>query len=360
MEKRNELATSNIDLIFHHLSDLIFQIRVVDVHHYEIEAVNEAYLSNYETSKDDLSGKRVEEFLGVDQGLQAIRRFQEAIFHQEPIHFEEGYSFPKQGYRVFDITLVPIVEGGTVSRLIGAAKDITEKRLSEEQIAQSEKLSVVGQLAAGIAHELRNPLTSLKGFLKLIDYKNTNTEVDRYIQVMNSEFQRIEQIIDEFLILAKPTKSNFTYERIDQLLDEVIELLNGQANMKSIILKKNYSSTLSHVYGERNQLKQVIINIIKNALEAISEGNSNGEIRIEAKEIQNKIIVSIQDNGKGIPEQELEKLGSPFFTTKKDGTGLGLAICKRIIGRHNGELEITSQHGEGTRITITLPKCPSH
>ncbi|MBN8209118.1 GHKL domain-containing protein [Bacillus sp. NTK071] len=359
MEKGNDLATSNIELIFHHLSDLIFQIRVVDVHHYEIEAVNEAYLSNYNTSKNDLSGRRIEEFLGVNQGLQAIKRFQEAIFHKKTIRFEEGYSFPKQGYRVFDITLVPIVEDGTISKLIGAAKDITEKRLNEEQIAQSDKLSVVGQLAAGIAHELRNPLTSLKGFLKLIDNKNTDIEVERYIQVMDSEFHRIEQIIDEFLILAKPNKSNFTHEMLDQLLDEVIELLNGQANMKSIILKKDYSPMLSHVYGESNQLKQVFINLIKNAIEAIPKENTNGEIRIDAKEFEDKLMVNIIDNGTGITESELAKLGSPFFTTKKNGTGLGLAICKRIINKHNGDLEITSKHGEGTRVSITLPRSPS-
>ncbi|WP_053216251.1 ATP-binding protein [Guptibacillus hwajinpoensis] len=360
MENGNDLAISEIELIFHHLSDFIFQIHVVDRHHFEIEAVNEAYLSNYNTSKDDLSGKRVEEFLGGDQGLQAIRRFQEAIFSKQPIQFEEGYNLPKQGYRVFDITLVPIVVDGSVSKLIGTARDITQKRLNEEQIVQSEKLSVVGQLAAGIAHELRNPLTSLKGFLKLIDYKNTNKEVDRYIQVMDSEFHRIEQIVDEFLILAKPTKSHFTYERIDQLLDEVIELLCGEANMESIILKRDYFSLRSHVYGERNQLKQVFINLIKNAMEAISKENENGEITIEGKALEDKLIVHIIDNGAGISEAELKNLGTPFFTTKKNGTGLGLPVCKRIIDQHSGHLEIKSKPGEGTRVSITLPKTPSH
>lgn len=360
MEKGNDLAISEIELIFHHLSDLIFQIHVVDLHHFEIEAVNEAYLSNYNTSKEDLSGRRVEELLGVDQALQAINRFQEAIFSKQPIQFEEGYNLPKLGFRVFDVTLVPIIEHGTVSKLIGAAKDITQKRLNEEQIVQSEKLSIVGQLAAGIAHELRNPLTSLKGFLKLINYKNTNKEVERYIQVMDSEFQRIEQIIDEFLILAKPTKSHFNYERIDQLLDEVIELLSGEANMASIILKKDYFSLLSHIYCDQNQLKQVFINLIKNAMEAIPKENANGEIRIEGQECADNVIVHIIDNGLGISEPELEKLGSPFFTTKSNGTGLGLAICKRIIEKHKGHVEITSKQGEGTRVSITLPKTPSH
>ncbi|WP_347552027.1 ATP-binding protein [Pseudalkalibacillus hwajinpoensis] len=353
MEKGSKLATTYLDLIFHHISDLIFFIKVVDVHHYEIEAVNEAYLANYGTSKESISGRRIEDFLGVDQGMQAIRRFQEVIIRKETIHFEEGYTFPKQGYRVFEITLVPMIEGSSVSRLIGAARDITEKRINEEHMIHSEKLSVVGQLAAGIAHELRNPLTSLKGFLKLIHVKNTDQDIERYIQVMDSEFHRIEQIIDEFLILAKPQKTNFSSHGIDHILDEVIELLNGQANMKSIVLKKDYPATLPNVYCESNQIKQVFINLIKNAMEAITE---DGEITVIAEEVEDMLRIKIKDNGIGIPHEELNKLGSPFYTTKESGTGLGLSICKQIIDRHQGEFCIKSKEGEGTEVTITLPK----
>ncbi len=353
MKNGSELHNPNLDVIFHHISDLIFQIRVIDVHHYEIEAVNEAYLASYETSKEAISGRRIEDFLGVDQGIQAVRRFQEAIIRKKTIQFEEGYSFPKQGYKLFDITLVPLVEDGTVSRLIGIAKDITEKRMNEEHLAHSEKLSIVGQLAAGIAHELRNPLTSLKGFLKLIQFKNTDRDIDRYAQVMDSEFHRIEQIIDEFLILAKPTKINFNYNRMDLILDEVIELLSGQANMKAIILTKEYHSSLSEIYCESNQLKQVFINLIKNAMDAIGE---EGEIMISAREFNDKLQIQIIDNGSGITDEELEKIGSPFFTTKKNGTGLGLTICNRIVKKHKGSLSIQSNKGKGTNITLTFPK----
>jgi len=353
MEKGSELKDVNLDIIFHHISDLIFQIRVIDVHHYEIEAVNEAYLSNYETSKEAISGRRIEDFLGVDQGIQAIKRFQEAIIRKKTIQFEEGYSFPKQGYKSFDITLVPLVEGGSVEKLIGIAKDITEKRMNEEHLVQSEKLSIVGQLAAGIAHELRNPLTSLKGFLKLIQFRNTDKDIDRYVQVMDSEFHRIEQIIDEFLILAKPTKTNFQNNRIDLILDEVIELLSGQANMKSIILQKEYASSLSPIYSESNQLKQVFINLLKNAMDAIGE---EGEIIIKATERKEHIQIQVIDNGSGIADEELEKLGSPFFTTKKNGTGLGLTICKRIVKKHKGTFTIESNEGKGTIVTLNFPK----
>ena len=353
MEKGSELKDASLDIIFHHISDLIFQIKVIDVHHYEIEAVNEAYLSSYETSKEAISGRRIEDFLGVDQGIQAIRRFQEAIIRKKTIQFEEGYSFPKQGYKIFDITLVPLIEKGTVERLVGVAKDITEKRLNEEHLAQSEKLSIVGQLAAGIAHELRNPLTSLKGFLKLIQFRNTDQDIDRYVQVMDSEFHRIEQIIDEFLILAKPTKSHFQNNHIQHILDEVIELLSGQANMKSIILKKEYPSFLPPIYSECNQLKQVFINLIKNAMDAIGE---EGEITIKAKELTQHLQIQVIDNGGGITDEELEKLGSPFFTTKKNGTGLGLTICKRIVKKHKGTFTVESNEGKGTTITLNFPK----
>ncbi|MCA0989021.1 ATP-binding protein [Guptibacillus algicola] len=352
MEKKSALDINNLKLIFHHISDLVFLIRVVDLQHYEIEAINEGYLGNYQTTKEDISGKRIEEFLGVDQGIKAIRRFQEAIIRRETLQFEEAYTFPEQGYRMFDITLVPIIEGNTVANLIGTAKDITEKRINEEQLVQSEKLSVVGQLAAGIAHELKNPLTSLKGFLKLIDFENKNPDIERYIKVMDTEFTRIEQIIEEFLVLAKPNKINFCHHRIDDIIEEVIELLNAQANMESIVLTTEYPDTLPQVYCESNQLKQVFINIIKNAIEASDDG---GNITISINTSGEHIQVSIRDHGEGISKEDINKLGSPFYTTKKHGTGLGLAICKRIIEKHKGQLVIDSSIGHGTEITVILP-----
>ncbi|WP_270182599.1 ATP-binding protein [Alkalihalobacillus sp. CinArs1] len=352
MEKESGLDTNNLKLIFRHLSDLIFLIRVVDLQHFEIEAINEGYLANYKTTKEDISGKRIEEFLGMDQGIKAIRRFQEVIIRKETLHFEEAYIFPEQGYRMFDITLVPIIEGNTVANLIGTAKDITERRLNEEQLAQSEKLSVVGQLAAGIAHELKNPLTSLKGFLKLIEFQNKNQDVERYIKVMDTEFNRIEQIIEEFLMLAKPNKVNFSYYHIDHIIEEVIELLNAQANMESIILTTEYPDSLPPVYCENNQLKQVFINIIKNAIEASNDGE---RVVISVATFDDHIEVCVKDFGGGIPEEDIKKIGSPFYTTKKQGTGLGLAICKRIIDKHNGKFSIDSATGQGTKITVCLP-----
>ncbi|WP_377891172.1 ATP-binding protein [Alkalihalobacillus sp. R86527] len=352
MEKESGLDTNNLKLIFRHISDLIFLIRVVDLQHYEIEAINEGYLAHYQTTKKNISGKRIEEFLGVDQGIKAIRRFQEVIIRKETLHFEEAYTFPEQGYRMFDITLVPIIEENTVANLIGTAKDITEKRINEEQMVQSEKLSVVGQLAAGIGHELKNPLTSLKGFLKLIDSENSNQDIERYIKVMDTEFNRIEQIIDEFLILAKPNKIHFSHYRIDHIIEEVIELLNAQANMESIVLTTEYPDIPSQVYCENNQLKQVFINIIKNAIEASRDG---GRIFIKIATNEEHIQVSIRDHGEGISQEDIDKLGSPFYTTKKNGTGLGLAICKRIIDKHKGRLQIDSSVGQGTEITVILP-----
>ena len=188
--------------------------------------------------------------------------------------------------------------------------------------------------------------------MKLIQFKNNDTNIERYIQVMDSEFQRIEQIIDEFLILAKPTKAEFKYYKISDILDEVIELLNAQANMKSIIINKAYSTDHSPIYCENNQLKQVFINLIKNAMDAIIE---DGEITIAIEERAEDVVIQIIDNGKGISQQELEKLGSPFFTTKKNGTGLGLTICNRIIEKHKGSLKIESNQGDGTVMTIRLP-----
>lgn len=356
MEKRSYLETEYSQLIFHHISDLIFLIRTVDEHCYEIEAMNDAFLANYHTTMEEISGKRIEEFLCEEQCIKAFRRFREVIKSKRTLHFEEEYTFEEQGYRLFDITLVPIIEDNTVCKLIGTAKDITEKRACEDQLAQAEKLSVVGQLAAGVAHELKNPLTSLKGFLKLIKFRNKDHDIKRYIEVMENEFCRLQLIIEEFLILAKPSKLTFNTHRLENIIDEVIELLNAQANMNSIVLTTEYSDSLPPLYCENNQLKQVFINIIKNAIEA-SDGGDKISVRIDF--FDKHFHISIKDNGKGIAQEEIEKLGSPFYTTKKNGTGLGLAICKRIIEKHKGKLRVKSTIGYGTEITVTLPPSAS-
>ncbi len=230
-------------------------------------------------------------------------------------------------------------------------RDITELKRSREIIQHSEKLSVVGELAAGIAHEIRNPLTSLRGFVQLLGLGQDFGK--EYSHIMLSEIDRINSIVSELLLLAKPRNMDFAHRSLKELLDDVITLLNAQANLHGVQIVTSYfeqSNTI--IFCEENKIKQVFINILKNAIEAMTEG---GLITIKIVHATEEVCISFVDEGCGIPEELLPKIGQPFYTTKEKGTGLGMMISHSIIQSHQGTLNIHSEVGKGTVVEITLP-----
>lgn len=242
---------------------------------------------------------------------------------------------------------------------VGTLTDITERKLSEKQLLQlnedlairSEKLGVVAQMSAAIAHEVRNPLTSISGFLQLLkEQKQLNQE---YIDVIFSEMKRIELVLNEMLILSKPQTVSFKKINLNDTLEHVIALISPEAHMKGTEIVITNPVVPMWVYGEENQLKQVFINIIKNAIEAMNKG---GEIHIFHAFDQKHISIYIKDEGSGITKETLEKIGQPFYTTKEKGTGLGLTICFKIIENHKGKIHITSEVGTGTTFELILPR----
>jgi two-component system sporulation sensor kinase A len=232
-------------------------------------------------------------------------------------------------------------------------RDLTERIQTEELIRRSEKLSVVGQLAAGIAHEIRNPLTSLKGFAQLIK-KQENPHTLKYIDIMLKELDRINFIVSEFMLIAKPNQDDFQDKWIPGIIEDVVSLLESQAILSNVGIQiDNETDAISTVLCDENQIKQVFINLLKNAIEAMSGG---GTIHIIIRQFDShQIRVRIVDHGIGIPDQIIAKIGEPFLTTKENGTGLGLMVCYRIIEAHKGTMIIKSKEGHGTTIDIDLP-----
>jgi len=229
-------------------------------------------------------------------------------------------------------------------------KNITEKRKTEKSLIEAEKLSIAGQLAAGIAHEIRNPITALKGFLQLMKL-DLQTKSD-YWDIMESELERIETISNELLYLAKPCAAKLKPIELKRLILEVCLLLESQANLHNIIIVKRIPEEDVVIFGNETQIKQVFVNIIKNAIEVMANG---GKITINVEKQEESVNVSIIDEGCGIPKDHLEKIGNPFFTTKKDGTGLGLMVTYNIIRNHRGTISVVSEVDVGTTFTITLP-----
>lgn len=231
-------------------------------------------------------------------------------------------------------------------------RDITEKKELEERLRKSDTLSVVGELAAGIAHEIRNPMTALKGFIQLLE-ANVKEDFSMYFNVITSELSRIESIITEFLILAKPQAISYQEKDVVTIMKETIDLLNAQAILVNVQIQLNHNGSVPLVYCEPNQLKQVFINILKNAIEVMPRG---GTIVVDIfMKNENELQITIIDEGSGIPEDKIKRLGEPFYTTKDRGTGLGLMVSYKIIEEHCGSVEVESKVGNGTAFHITLP-----
>ncbi|EAX47746.1 histidine kinase [Thermosinus carboxydivorans Nor1] len=215
-----------------------------------------------------------------------------------------------------------------------------------------ERLASVGQLAAGIAHEIRNPLTSVKGFIQLIMARGDRPVPRDYLEIILTEIERIEKLIREFHLLARPPQTpQFALLNLRVVLHDVVLLMESQALSKNVALEFMPGEDVT-VCGDVSQLKQVWINLLRNAIEAAPQG---GSVDIALRADGNWAVVTVTDNGPGIPEDILPHLGTPFFTTKQDGTGLGLSVCYSIVQNHGGNIRVNSRPGEGATFTVQLP-----
>ena len=223
----------------------------------------------------------------------------------------------------------------------------------EREQLRLERMICVNQLAAGIAHEIRNPLTSIKGFIQLMARRGDRPVSLEHLEIIISEIGRIDNLISEFQMLSRPLKEPLV-EKINvyKLVNDVLLLMEGQFRNKNIAFPPQLPLAGGCILGDADQLKQVFINLVKNALEAVPIG---GKVIIVASCQQDMIAVTIENDGDGIAPEIIEKLGTPFFTTKANGTGLGLSVCYSIVQNHGGKIMISSLPGRRTAFTVLLP-----
>lgn len=308
---------------------------------------NKAALTLFDAkTKEELLGRNIYDMLHPE-------------FHMECKEIVKNGGIHPRLYRVWttlsgreihtEVVSIPTTfQGKEANELI--MQDITEQKKSDSMMIQAEKMNVVGQLAAGIAHEIRNPLTALKGFVQL--FRSGTIPNEMFLNIMEAELERIDVISSEFLTLAQPANTDFTTVDIRDLVNDVIDLLDTEAFKKSISLVVENNAIETAVNGIGTQLKQVFINLIKNAIEVMQ---NEGTITIAFENHEGFILISVHDEGVGMSEEQLKWLGEPFFTTKQNGTGLGLMVTYRIINQHNGVVDVESKVNVGTTFTVKLP-----
>lgn len=301
--------------------------------------------------KEQFIGRCINELIPSTFKREVANYMNDVLQSQKPVMYEIEVDHADGSQLKLQCTALPIMVDDHIAGIIGYAKDMTTLRKVEERLRSAEKLSVVGELAASVAHEIRNPLTSLKGFVQLLQLEDVKHQM--YYKIMLDELARVNHIVGELLLLAKPQHVQFKNANLINLINDVTSLLSTEANLHNVVIQFTTKLDELVVGCEPNQLKQLLINLIKNAIEASSSG-SLVEVLLE-KTDQGRAAITISDSGEGMSKAMLARIGEPFYSSKEKGTGLGLTVSFKIVQAHDGTIQFESEKGIGTTVVIQFP-----
>ena len=281
----------------------------------------------------------------VDNLTAGINMIKKGVFHlQEDLE----YRLPKLPAELGEISVA-------INQL---GKELSAKRALEAQVQRGERLAAVGEMAAGLAHEVRNPLMSIRGFAQLLQEDKLSSSQKEYLEIIVNETERMNVLIEQLLYYARPVLNRVDKVEISAVVENVKKLVESQTKAKNIQVITRLKRDLPLVICDAEQLKQVLLNIVINAIQAVE---TNGRIRITSKLLQEQQLVEIrvEDNGQGIPSENQERIFDPFFTTKEQGTGLGLSVAFRLMETWGGTIRVESIEGEGSAFVLSFPaeKC---
>jgi signal transduction histidine kinase len=224
---------------------------------------------------------------------------------------------------------------------------------SFEQIKRADRLSAIGQLSASLAHEIRNPLASIDGATNLIEAEQTPQEMRKAsLAIIRKEVQRLNRLLTNLLDFARPRKPEFQSVRADRLMDGIIALAGPSAQQKGIALRKDVAPGVPAFECDPEQMKQVVLNLVINAVQAMKEA---GEVSLGARQLDSSVVISVRDQGPGIDAEDLDKIFNPFYTTKEAGTGLGLSVVYQIVSQHGGVVTAARNPEGGMTFSLTIP-----
>jgi len=244
-------------------------------------------------------------------------------------------------------------ENGETVQAIQYIKDVTERNKLQRQLRDVEQMTGIGHMAANVAHEIRNPLIAVGGFARQLHEALDADDARReYTSIILEEVTRLEQILREQLTLERHLQPVLAPVEVNQILKDVWKLLSHGMLSSRVRLIGDLADALPVTMGDANQLKQAFLNVINNAIQSMPDG---GRIEISTEQSGHMIVITVRDNGPGIPKEVMSKLFVPFFTTRKAGSGLGMAVTRRIVENHGGSIGVDSTPGEGTTVRISIP-----
>ena len=324
------------------------QMTIVSLVDHRYIDVNQQWLDTVGFSREEVIGKRFDE-VGVVPEHQFQKILQTLEEHDQAQNREFVY-FNRKGEERYGLRSSDIITINGEQCLLGAVIDITERKKYEKELTRLDRLNLMGEIAAGIAHEIRTPMTVVKGYLQILQPKVELTAYKKRFDTMIVEVDRANAIITEFLSLAKDAPPNLKQQRINTILTSLLPLIQADAAEYGIVINLTLSDTPEINLDER-QIRQLVLNLVRNGIEAMTK---HGEITVKTRIKGNKVVLSVKDQGSGIPPDTLKKLGKLFFTTKEKGTGLGLSVCNRIVENHHARIEIKTGKS-GTTVMVSFP-----
>ncbi len=361
----------SLELIFQHLetkesiiNGISDALMLLDAKTYEILDVNQAFLNLYKVSYEQVIGKTCYEI------THHLSKPCSQMFSDEPCPLKETVSTAnfsnaehvhkdRHGNNLyFEIISYPLKDvNGEVTRIIHLSRDVSERRRAEEdlkeKLTKSEHLAALGQLVAEITHEIKNPLMMIGGFAQqLIQPVDEETKVKK-LTIIIEQVERLEKLLADLREFYMPKAPTIEVVNIKRVLERVYSLVKDGCEKKNIRAELKLEEKALLVTWDPNKLEQLLLNVIKNSIEAMGIG---GNLSIQSKLFGDKVEISIDDDGCGIPKEHMDKIMDCFFTTKGYGTGLGLCIAKKVIDEHEGSsLTVKSEEGRGTTVNVTLP-----
>ncbi len=284
--------------------------------------------------------------------------FRKALIADENVLNREISLNRPGGTRIIGINISALLSDGKISGNLIHLEDITDRRRREAQLRRAESLAALTTLAAGVAHEIKNPLASIRiqlGIIRRILEKNCSKKTESIfhnISLVEQEIDRLNSIVVDFLFAVRPMDITLILDRAEEVVDEVVELMSHEAEDQHIRIVTKIEPDLPDVMIDRKNLKQALLNIVKNAIAAMPDG---GVLTISVSVKNDELQIAVSDTGIGIPEELMAKIFEPYFTTKESGTGLGLTITFKIVKEHNGEITVESTPSKGSTFTIHLP-----
>lgn len=373
-ERTVQLSLKNKELSYlnQHLEEKVHErTRELEEIKYRLSESEQRYRSLFQNYPDtivlfDLKGKRIQSNHATPNFLNTCEEILVNPFRENAtiIHFQQAIQGKTRNFEVstqhgdgrvfyYNVTFVPVIIDEKIVEIFGIFQDFTEKKRTEELARKSEKLEIVSHLAASISHEVRNPLTVTKGFMQMFYEDLAEDSKKQLWDIAIQELDRAAEIINDYLMFAKPAIENKEMINIWHELQHAVTIVMPLANMNTVQVNSPLRKDENvFVLGDRQKLQQCLINILKNGIEAMPNG---GELQVRLHHLHSDFQIDIRDSGKGMTQEQINRLGEPYFTTKEKGTGLGMMVSFSIIRGMNGSINVTSDPQNGTCFSIKLP-----